>query len=305
MKLALLGAVNRAVRTKMDVAFRKLEIQAKTGRISIDLIVAPVKTHSDNVEGLLVSFESPKAAGPEPKVSSGDTFSVSDEKDTRILELEHQLQQMKESLQATVEELETSNEELQATNEELIASNEELQSTNEELHSVNEELHTVNAEYQEKIRELTEVTADNENLLATTGIGVIFLSKELEIRKYTRAAKEAVSIRATDIGRPMGELSHLLANFPLKETIHSVLETGTPFSGPAQNRSGRRLHLSVHPFLDDLSSIEGIVLSFVDVTDSEREAARVATLVEAAPTGLLVTDENAVTTLANEKARHL
>jgi len=68
-------------------------------------------------------------------------------------------------VQVRVEGWELGNAEVQASNEELVASNEELQSTNEELHSVNEELYTVNAEYQHKIEELTQVTADLENLL--------------------------------------------------------------------------------------------------------------------------------------------
>ena len=66
-----------------------------------------------------------------------------------------------------------------------VSSNEELQSTNEELHSVNEELYTVNAEYQRKIDELTELTNDMDNLLASTDIGTVFLDRQLRIRKFT------------------------------------------------------------------------------------------------------------------------
>ncbi len=96
--------------------------------------------------------------------------AVSDEATSQIADLQRELLFVRESLQATIEELETSNEELQATNEELLAANEELQSTNEELQSVNEELNTVNAEHQAKIRELTQVNADLDNLFDATTV---------------------------------------------------------------------------------------------------------------------------------------
>ena len=98
-----------------------------------------------------------------------------------------------------IEELEATNEEQQATNEELTASNEELQSTNEELHSVNEELYTVNVEYQSKIEELTELNNDINNLLRSTDIGVVFLDRNLKIRKFTPAATTAINLVEGDI----------------------------------------------------------------------------------------------------------
>src|SRR5207244_12603685 len=122
--------------------------------------------------------------------------------------LEAELGTTKESLQAAIEQLEASNEEMQASNEELQSSNEELQSTNEELQSVNEELYTVNAEYQRKISELTEMTNDMDNLLASTEIGTIFLDPELKIRKFTPQIAEAFSLVPHDVGRSSETLVH-------------------------------------------------------------------------------------------------
>ena len=81
----------------------------------------------------------------------------------------------------------------------MLASNEELQSTNEELHSVNEELYTVNTEYQTKIRQLLELSNDVDNLLRSSEIGVIFLDRELRIRKFTPAATTAINLLETDV----------------------------------------------------------------------------------------------------------
>ena len=139
--------------------------------------------------------------------------------------LEDDLRYAKENLQATIEELETSNEEMQATNEELVASNEELQSTNEELHSVNEELYTVNAEHQKKIRELAEVNQDMEHLLRSTDVAIIFLDRQLCIRKFTLGLVDCFhSWSRTSVGGS--------GRFP----PHPI----RPFGGGSASRPGRR-----------------------------------------------------------------
>src|SRR6185437_16122552 len=97
-----------------------------------------------------------------------DHAGVQDQK--RIGDLERDLSLTRDTLQATVQDLETSNEEIQAANEELLAANEELQSTNEELQSVNVVLHTANTENQNRIEDLTRVTNDINNLLATAAV---------------------------------------------------------------------------------------------------------------------------------------
>lgn len=80
---------------------------------------------------------------------------------SRIEELEQELNATKEHLQTYIEEIETSNEELQSLNEEMQSTNEELQSSNEELETSNEELQSTNEEIQIAYAELK---AANEEL---------------------------------------------------------------------------------------------------------------------------------------------
>ncbi len=115
--------------------------------------------------------------------------------------LEAELEHTRQNLQSTIEELETSNEELQATNEEMVVSNEELQSTNEELHGVNEELYTVNAEHQRRVQELDEANQDINHLLAATRVGVLFLDRNLLIRRFTPETSRLFDLTDQDIGR--------------------------------------------------------------------------------------------------------
>jgi len=114
-----------------------------------------------------------------------ETYKADTHTQERLRELDLQLIDSRQELRNAYAELDTTSEELQATNEELMAANEELQSTNEELQSVNEELYTVNTEYQEKIAELMELNTDLDNLLNSTGYGIIFLDSTLSIRRFT------------------------------------------------------------------------------------------------------------------------
>ncbi|MEZ4650932.1 MAG: chemotaxis protein CheB [Candidatus Eisenbacteria bacterium] len=183
-----------------------------------------------------------------------------------LTELEEELKETRVLLTSAVEELSASNEEQQTTNEELLAANEELQSTNEELQSVNEELHTVNAEYQKKIQELSSLTHDLDSLLESSRIGTIFLDDDLCVRKFTDSATDIVSLRSSDVGRPIRQLSNELTSFDLYAHLVATREDRKPGQHEVQTLDGRWFLMRSHPY--DVSGFgeNGIVLTFVDIT---------------------------------------
>jgi two-component system CheB/CheR fusion protein len=73
----------------------------------------------------------------------------------------------------------------------------------------------VNSEYQNKIIELTEMNNDVENLLAGSGIEILILDENNEIRKCSPNLTKIFNILEKDIGRPIGHLSHHIINFDL------------------------------------------------------------------------------------------
>ena len=200
-------------------------------------------------------------------------------------ELERDLQYAKESLQTTIEELETANEELKSTNEELQSTNEELQSANEELEtskeemqSLNEELNTVNTELQAKVDELSQTANDMQNLLNSTQVATIFLDAELRVNRYTEPAKGLFNLIPSDVGRP---LSHLTSNVQYEALIadcREVLRTLVPKEVEARGRDGSWYLVRTIPYRTVGNVIEGVVLTFVDVTrveEAERQAVAV------------------------------
>ena len=236
LKLPLTTALNRARRDESGRAsYRGIPLgeSSPPRLLRLEVWIQPEGTAvGDYALALLEPDDRPKSEHP----VNSPLFEVGEEANRRIQEVESELQQTRENLQATIEELETTNEEQQATNEELIASNEELQSTNEELHSVNEELYTVNSEYQAKIQELLELNSDIDNLLESTEIGVVFLDRNLAVRKFTPAAQEVFRLVKSDLGRPISDLVNNLELDDFEASVQAVLDSGVPQNYEAELR---------------------------------------------------------------------
>ena len=227
-------------------------------------------------------------------------FDIDQEAANQLTELEYELQQTRENLQVTIEELETTNEEQQATNEELLASNEELQSINEELQSVNEELYTVNAEHQNKIQELTQLNNDIDNLLRSTDIGVIFLDRKLNIRKFTPAATIAINIKPNDVGRPIADITNNLELSNLSTVFQQVIDRQESLEQEVKiSSTDQQLLMRVNLYLRENGDNDGIVITFVKIDELKRvqeELHRTNSLLEnlytTSPAGLSLHDGN-------------
>ena len=213
---------------------------------------------------VLITFESTHATA-DRKGPARTEIDLDAQSRERIAGLEQELNYTKENLQSAIEELQTSNEELQASNEELLASNEELQSTNEELQSVNEELYTVNAEYQRKIAELTELTNDMDNLLAATGVGTVFLDKQLKIRKFTHQIAKSFNLLPQDVGRSIETFRNDIGHAGVIDDIRRVLATGERIEREIREDQGATSFLQLLPYRAK-GAIEGVVLTLIDVS---------------------------------------
>ncbi|MGB3691252.1 MAG: chemotaxis protein CheB, partial [Spirulinaceae cyanobacterium] len=269
LQLPLNTALHRAKKEKKPILYTGIKLDQAEDSRRVNLKVSRSKTNKLAGDFLMVTITEDNQS-PAPKVT-GESFEADTVTVQRISELEEELQHTRENLQAVIEELETTNEEQQATNEELIASNEELQSTNEELHSVNEELYSVNSEYQSKIQELTQLNDDVDNLLRSTDIGVVFLDKKLQIRKFTPAATEIINLVEADIGRPLKHLSHNMDCNNLLAMLQEVVETEEPLAKEVKLvETDMNLLLRIHPYRQNEGFSDGVVLTFIDIDDIKK-----------------------------------
>lgn len=272
LHIALSTSLQRVDSTRQLVVTRNVRIKRGDGEFLIDLNVSPLPDEKSHLTHYHVYFERVRQAEQPlstevPEDTEATSFDVDGHFRQHLADLEMELQSTRESLQTTVEELQTSNEELQATNEELLASNEELQSTNEELHSVNEELYSVNSEFERKNLELKQLNNDHENLLASTDIGTVFLDRQLRIRKYNPAIAAFFKLMPQDIGRPIDHIAyHLSQQEEMLADINRVLVSGIPVEQEEKTRDNRWLLKRIMPFRTETGQVEGVVITFTDIT---------------------------------------
>ncbi|REK17740.1 MAG: response regulator [Planctomycetota bacterium] len=191
-------------------------------------------------------------------------------------ELEQELATTREELNSTVEELETANEELKASNEEAMATNEELQSTNEELEtskeelqSLNEELTTLNSQLEMKVDQLQRTTNDLTNLFSSTQIGTLFLDSQFRIRRFTPACRDLFHLIESDVGRPLEHVTRRFTDDALVSDAEAVLDDLQPREAQVKSESGRAYVRRILPYRSDDDRIEGVVITFADVTRLE------------------------------------
>ncbi|MCX7140242.1 MAG: PAS domain-containing protein [Proteobacteria bacterium] len=192
----------------------------------------------------------------------------------RIEELERELAYAKENLQATIEEqqatneeLKSTNEELQSTNEELQSSNEELETSKEELQSLNEETITVNSELNSKVEQLSGMQNDMKNLLDSINTGTLFLDHQLVIRRYTPEAVKVYRLIATDVGRPLGDITSNIEGEDLLSALQGVLDTLIPREREVRTSDGAWYLARMQPYRTLDNVIAGVVLTFTNVTE--------------------------------------
>lgn len=260
-------ALRRAAEEGEPVHIRNLGLMHNGSDRLVNVTVRPVERAEKGESVLAVVFEEGEKEAPpleEPEAEAEGTEAA---------ELRDELRYLRQDYHATVEELETSNEELRAANEEVVSMNEELQSTNEELQSskeelqsMNEELNALNDQLNEKVNELREANADLTNLFRATGIPTLFLDSELRIKRVAPPATELLNIRQSDAGRPVEHISGKLAEVDLQAEGRKVLKDLNTSEREVQASDGTWYMLRVTPYRTPENKIDGVVMTFTDVT---------------------------------------
>src|SRR5438309_1434991 len=278
----LQATINKAKTEKEGVPVRKEDIQVeRNGELkNVNLEVTPFKVASNRERHFLILFEDSRPAGGaelaetmagEAKLSKAGKEKRSDRQSSH---LKQELVATKRYLHSLVEDKEASNEELQAANEEILSSNEELQSTNEELQtakeeleSTNEELHTVNEELHNRNFELTQANTDLVNLLSSVNIAMVMLGRDLRIRRVTPGGGKRFGFLLTDVGRPITNIRPNIDVPDLEQMILEVINTVSVKERDVQDREGHWYSLRILPYKTLEDTIEGAVLTLVDIND--------------------------------------
>lgn len=278
LRVPLRTSLHRAVTTHERVEEKRIPVQMNGSVTEVDFSVEPLAEFADN---LFIVVLNPAAPSDEGEKQARDTTA-----DATIEYLEGELRSSQEYAQAMFEELESSNEELKSANEEYQSTNEELETSKEELQSYNEELQTVNAELSRKNAELDNAASDLQNLLDSTELATIFLDMDLRIKKFTPAAASVFRLIAGDMGRPISDLASELSpssQTEFENSAREVLKSLAPITRQVTGVGGQHFQMRIMPYRTTHNAINGVVVTFTDVTplaEAQKAAAETAEYAE-------------------------
>jgi two-component system CheB/CheR fusion protein len=309
LRTKLRGAIHKAMHDGQAVQLTDVQVRRNGGYVPITVAIKPVQSRKAANGLLLIVFQDvPEGISPPRAHKPGPEDSI-------VRQLEFELRATKEDLQSTIEEMESSNEELKASNEEVMSMNEELQAANEELEtskeelqSLNEELSTVNNQLQDKVEELEAANNDMTNLLNCTDLATVFLDTNFRIRRFTPVTTQLLNLISTDLGRPLGDIAQKFTDAELLPDAAKVLRQLTPHEKEVQTEDGRHWVRRIVPYRTTDDRIEGVVLTFTDVTrikQADKQARLLATILGDSNDAVFVHDFEGRITTWNRGAERL
>ncbi|KJF72878.1 histidine kinase [Agrobacterium arsenijevicii] len=264
------SAVHRATRDQKSSVARKAKLDGNGAHIEFSIHVEPLFSHGEEL--FLICFvEDPAQASRAVRSQKSSTIDMSP-----IAELEFELEETRAELQGAIRNLELASEEqkqitaealslseeYQSANEELVTSKEELQSLNEELTALNNQLH-------EALERQRAVSNDLQNVLYSTDVPTLFLDSTLRIRFFTPATRSLFNLIPSDVGRPLSDLS---GDSTLRTDAKMVLLKGDTIDREIAGPDDRWYVRRVKPYRDESETVDGVVITFIDVSAQKQVA---------------------------------
>ncbi len=222
------AAIRQAIQSRARTVVAGARVNREGRSVAVSIVVQPLQ--GDGQDLLLVSFVDEIERDNRPEQTDAPPADAA-----QIAELQRELEATRKELESTVRELELANEQLKAINEEAMSVNEEYRSTNEELEtskeelqSLNEELTALNGQLHETIGRQRATSNDLRNMLNSSDVAMVILDANLTIRLFTPAAKALFSIIASDVGRPLADLTRRFPQRGLLADARTVLAGSEP-----------------------------------------------------------------------------
>jgi two-component system, chemotaxis family, CheB/CheR fusion protein len=280
LMLPLRAVVRRALTRNAKVVERGVHFRVGREEAVVDLTAWPLR-EADFEGNVLVAFSDVeptrrKAAKTGSTAAPSDVAAELRRTKSQLVSLMEEMTRSEEALHVSNDELQTANEELQSTNEELQSTNEELTTSKEEMQSMNEELLTLNAELQSTNEQCTTANDDMRNLLDSSQIPTLFLDNGLRLKRFTEQASRIARFIPSDVGRPITDLTWNLRYDTLAKDVKEVLGTLLFKEAEVVADDGAVYTMRIHPYRTVDDRIDGVVITFVDITAQKRAASTTA-----------------------------
>jgi two-component system, chemotaxis family, CheB/CheR fusion protein len=273
LRLDLQAGLHRAFDHNEATVTLPLAVKFNGTPRQVSLHVSPFTR--DSARSALVLFIEGGAASPPEEARAeredGNSTHIITQLRNELATTQGHLHTTRAQYEAVTEELRASNEELQSINEEYRSTAEELETSKEELQSINEELQTLNNELKLKLDVVSRAHNDLQNLMSATDVATLFLTTAFKINRFTPSLSEIFNVAPGDEGRPISNFTHSLDYSELVEDAKRVLADLVPVERVLKGMGGRWYLMRIRPYRTLDERIEGVVATFVDVTD-QREA---------------------------------
>ncbi|KAB2970425.1 chemotaxis protein CheB [Zoogloea sp.] len=263
---ALTGVIRTALHQPQPIQLEDIQMDVDGRTHAVNVTVQGIDTPEALRDRVLVVFQDVKP----PPGGRRRRRLATDRESALMLELN----QLREALRMNQEEMQASLEEVKSANEELQVTNEELTTSKEELQSMNEELQTINVELQSKVDDLTWARNDMTNLLNSTEIATVFLDNDMKLRRFTTHATHLFKFIPGDVGRPLSDIVSDLDYPGLHQDAMAVLKTLIFCEKQVSTQDGRWYRVRIMPYRTQDNVIDGVVVTFIDITDIKQLEAR-------------------------------
>ncbi|HJZ30089.1 MAG TPA: chemotaxis protein CheB [Hyphomicrobiaceae bacterium] len=272
LRLDLRAGLHRAFEQNQLTLSIPVAVQFNGETRHVSLQVRPISREDATRAALVLFLEGgsvDRAIDVPPGEDTTSSMVVNQLREELLATRDH-LRASRDQYEAVTEELRASNEELQSMNEEYRSTSEELETSKEELQSINEELQTLNNELKMKLESVSRAHNDLQNLMAATDVATLFLDPELRINRFTPRLAQIFNVVPGDEGRPITDFTHRLIYEELTRDARRVLADLAAVERTVKSKDERWFLLRIRPYrtLDD--RIEGVVVTFVDVTDQRQ-----------------------------------
>jgi chemotaxis methyl-accepting protein methylase len=149
----------------------------------------------------------------------------------------------------------------------------ELAATRHELTAVRDKLCRTHEDSQQRLAALERQACEQRDLLAATGLAMLFVDRELRIQHHTPPLQQLIQVWPHDRGRPISDLTSCLDYRELAVDLRQVVDTLAPIECEVCDRTGRPflVRLSPHRRGDE---VVGAVATFIDIAHVRGAAAQ-------------------------------
>lgn len=110
-------------------------------------------------------------------------------------------------------------------------------------------------------------------------IGTIFVNKEYRIRRFVSTITELINVDTFNVNYDLEDFTRRLEYDDIKEDIDNVLNNNMRLTREVREKSGRWYMIELRPYLTK-DEVEGVVITFVDVTELQQTKEVLAKKVE-------------------------